>query len=887
MMRRKFSFNFRDTFGSGKSDRKGSKDGPIYSDDYSPPTSPHPGRRDPLPARVEVDLRLACAGIVNNTIPSDAYVDHENPYEQLGQPQLDHTAVRSKSDAVRQRSMSGSKHTRNFSNPAANNDLLEFPVPNGPVDRSKYAYKPDTALKDLFVDTDRSHYISLADRSRRRAESTTSLDTGAAQKAQTGRQASRSFSVASNLPLNQPPVRPKQVRRDLSQETDSSDPQTDLSEFPLSDSTAPTSATFSSKRSKYASYHAPTRVDPELEALKEGDRGRQRKSWYKPFTSGEDQGQDRGTSRSRSRARSFSRNLQEYVRPGSTRGSSRRRSRANSSHSRRSSASSGVIPGGKNVFSWKSWRQSWNSWRESGDFELDEKRLSARRSGASLRNRNTLNLNRELPPLPSIDQWQGEDSSSMNQEALEPAEDSLPEKPKHISALWNKSAAKRRSADLKKSAAEIKKEFRKSMGPPERKKHQPLDVQRKVDYRKSYSDFDFTHPSIPAPQFESPILPHVMATMIAPPLPTMNYAVPRKPVPLSKSTPTDSLMDGQEIPVSPPPAPEQEEIGVAKSTPDLTLVIPPLPTAAPPLAPQESVATEPISTESVSPEPVTAEEAPAEPRPTIGSAAASITDLKSKRKSGNYSWLPVEQEYKDLTPISRSASLSAKRRSGNYSWLPSESGMPPNPDHRLSMQLKRRSGNYSWMQVDGSGSSSPAADKSNIALKRRSGTYVSGTSSPAADKSNIALKRRSGNYVWVPPEIAETASSTTSTSEKRRSRLDMVPPITVPSAIPKRFLEKRQDPITGEVEFISRNGSMSSEGSAEFFNSLKTPKYQYADDISSLGTPSPITEKETKKFKWKLGKKRSTTWMDEMEKLGIKDGVLLQDQLNGAPIVRY
>ncbi|KAF2219049.1 hypothetical protein BDZ85DRAFT_60408 [Elsinoe ampelina] len=829
MMRRKFSFNFRETFGSGKSDGKGSKDGQSYSDEYSPPPSPHPGRRDPLPARTEVDLRLACAGIVNNTIPSDAYVEHENPYEQLGFPQLDYTAVRSKSEAARQRSMSGSKHTRNFSNPAANNNLPEFPVPNGPLDRSKYAYKPDTALKDLFVDSDRSHFTSLADRSRRRAESTTSLDKGATQKAPTGRQASRSFSVASNLPMNQLPVRPKQVRQ-----------------LPVNHATASASGTFTGKRAKYASYHAPARVDPEIAALKEEDRGRQRKSWYKPFAGGADegQGQERRESRSRSRARSITRGIQEYIRPGSTRGSSRRGSRARSSDSRRSSASSGVMPGGKNVFSWKNWRQSWNSWRESGDFEQDDRRLSNRRSGASLRNRNTLNLNRELPPLPSIDQWQGEDSPSLTQQALERTEDQASEKPKHIAALWNKSAAKRRSADLKKSAAELKKEFRKSMGPPSKQK-QP-DVQRKADFRKSYSDFDYTHPRIPVHQFESPILPHVMATMAPPPMPIITKAQ-RKPLPLSKSTPTDSLMDGQEVPVSPPPALDPEEIGIAKSTPELTLVIPPPPVTAPPPVPVEAVPSGPPSAESPPSDPITSV------------TTTSITDLQTKRKSGNYSWLPVEQEHKDVTPISRSQSVSLKRRSGNYSWLPAESGMAPNLDHRASLALKRRSGNYSWVPSE------------------------SRDSSPAGGRMSMSQKRRSGNYAWTPTEGGET-----SISEKRRSRGDMISPIVVPSAVPKRFLEKRQDPITGETEFISRMSSLSSQGSAEFFNSLKTPKYQYADDISSLGTPSPApSEKEGKKFKWKLGKKRSTTWMDEMEKLGIKDGVLLQDQLNGAPIVRY
>ena len=65
-------------------------------------------------------------------------------------------------------------------------------------------------------------------------------------------------------------------------------------------------------------------------------------------------------------------------------------------------------------------------------------------------------------------------------------------------------------------------------------------------------------------------------------------------------------------------------------------------------------------------------------------------------------------------------------------------------------------------------------------------------------------------------------------------------------------------------------------------------KYLYADDISSLHTPPPVPPKDNP-LKWlrKSKSKKQMTWMDEMEKLGVKDGLLLTDNLQGSPIVRY
>jgi len=75
--------------------------------------------------------------------------------------------------------------------------------------------------------------------------------------------------------------------------------------------------------------------------------------------------------------------------------------------------------------------------------------------------------------------------------------------------------------------------------------------------------------------------------------------------------------------------------------------------------------------------------------------------------------------------------------------------------------------------------------------------------------------------------------------------------------------------------------------STHLYNTIRIPHYQNADDIDTLKKlPSPVKEK-TGSIKWLWRKERRKTWMDQMETLGVKDGVLMTDQSTGPPIVRY
>ena len=106
-------------------------------------------------------------------------------------------------------------------------------------------------------------------------------------------------------------------------------------------------------------------------------------------------------------------------------------------------------------------------------------------------------------------------------------------------------------------------------------------------------------------------------------------------------------------------------------------------------------------------------------------------------------------------------------------------------------------------------------------------------------------------------------------------------------------LGRHTSPRLYDREFNRDNGAtnfVSTDVEVENYDRAKavSNKYLYADDISSLHTPPPVPPKD-KSLKWlrKSKSKKQMTWMDEMEKLGVKDGLLLTDNLQGSPIVRY
>lgn len=375
--------------------------GPHKADDRvplsSPPPSPYPGRRAPLPSKVETDLRLACAGVLVNTKPSHQYVPPDTHSTALQEPKqaLDYDAIK------RSASTRKSQDSRPFP-PRTDSTDDKHPL--------KYAYRPDAAIDQLFSKSDPTidPVQSVLGRSK--------YDTPMGSRAKTP----VPNSVLS--PASDAATRPRAVKRSVSGETNGSTPITDATEYQWSNSTAPTSAAITPARtSKRASSYIP--VEQEL-ALKNDATAIE---WMRSELERRRQKQDaeeaeqqqaalpplsRAPSRSRSirSIRSLRDNIKEYIRPSSSGGPNGENSRAPSRSASRSSLRSTSKSQEPDM------RGGWRSWGRTLKKEhaqTDVSRSNSRRGrGDSPKLSNSkkpeINLNRELPPLPSLDQWKDE-----------------------------------------------------------------------------------------------------------------------------------------------------------------------------------------------------------------------------------------------------------------------------------------------------------------------------------------------------------------------------------------------------------------------------------------------------------------------------------------------
>ncbi|KAK5139039.1 hypothetical protein LTR04_003944, partial [Oleoguttula sp. CCFEE 6159] len=82
-------------------------------------------------------------------------------------------------------------------------------------------------------------------------------------------------------------------------------------------------------------------------------------------------------------------------------------------------------------------------------------------------------------------------------------------------------------------------------------------------------------------------------------------------------------------------------------------------------------------------------------------------------------------------------------------------------------------------------------------------------------------------------------------------------------------------------------GGGSLAGSAALYD----PKYPNVVEISALRSPSAgLAPGEERKRFWTAlfrRKEREMTWMDRIEQMGVKDGIMLEDEIVGTPIVRF
>lgn len=399
---------------------------PLPDPDYSPPPSPLATRRPPLSASVEAELRIACTGILQHIKPSgQVFEEQANSNTSANKPQLDYAAI--KNSAVR--TTEGKANTR--VSKAARSAVTQEPSEGAaePIDPSKYAYKPNAPLKDLFGESDAAQY--QANVSRRRDDVSVAEPTRA--------------RPATARPLSQvvPPevafgdaARPRTARRADSNDTSGSTPHTDNAEYQWSNSTAPTSAVLTPGRS---SKRASSQLHMEQESASKADaaavewmrqelekRRKQKPVREAPVPAPQAIKVD---TRPPSRTKSIRDNIKEYVRPSTARGS-RSASRAESRSASRAGSRPATRGSGDEdqTVSRQPSTRGWRSWGRRKDDSTDSRRPSttgSSRGRSETRNgeasKTDVNLNRELPPLPGLDQWKEEE----------------PAKTRHIANLWN------------------------------------------------------------------------------------------------------------------------------------------------------------------------------------------------------------------------------------------------------------------------------------------------------------------------------------------------------------------------------------------------------------------------------------------------------------------
>lgn len=410
--------------------------------DYTPPSSPYPGRRAPLPPKLEAELRIACVNVLKNPRPSHTYVDeplkafkaHASADAPPAKAQLSYAAIKKSLDKPIDTSALLA-HA-----PTRSSDSDSFKTADGYIDgdSNRYAYKPEALTTDLFPE----HDPVLANTMRRRDELLAADPLHIRTKSGS---ISQAVSTKPSTIAAAPQDRSKYPLRSDSHSnpvgTNGSTPQTDVTEYPWSTSTAPTSAGVTPARtSKRASVHLQSDsefngkadgnpidwIRNEMDKRKAQHTRRRPSEIEKPGMHGHSRAPSKARSiRSmksmtsiKSFASSMADNVREYIRPNSSRNHSRAGSRSASRADRRAArdAATELERIERGPISRPPPRRDWRNW---GRNNKDEANTTVSRSGSTrgrsetrkaASSKSEINLNRELPPLPSLDQWAGQEA---------------------------------------------------------------------------------------------------------------------------------------------------------------------------------------------------------------------------------------------------------------------------------------------------------------------------------------------------------------------------------------------------------------------------------------------------------------------------------------------
>lgn len=363
-MKRKFSFNLAPVKVPSKSDlnvkaTSASSPSPKHElpkANVSSLTSPWINRRG-LDSRTENELRAACALILQDYKPSG----HE--FDSQAKPKLDFQGI----------------------NRPRNDSRVYKPVgradrPPSAHDTRKYSRKPETPLKDVFPSAPAQANISL-----RRADQRVAA--GDKEQAFTRSGKPPSIDVGRSTVIRN--------EHDSDDATSLRTPLTSSTEAHYNNaSTAPTSAALTSSRSsKRTSRQLETSVsavDAVPVEWRHHDIGKRPQNHAPPL-------ETKPTPPTPSRSRSIRSEIKEYIFPGSSAAS-----RKPSSESMRPQELTSDPKRGSSSYGWRSWGlQRKSSSRASSRPASSKGRIETREDEQT----SELDLNRQLPPLPSLDQW--------------------------------------------------------------------------------------------------------------------------------------------------------------------------------------------------------------------------------------------------------------------------------------------------------------------------------------------------------------------------------------------------------------------------------------------------------------------------------------------------
>jgi len=360
-------------------------------ENISPPDSPFINRR-PISQSTEAALRAACTAIVNATqLPDDDAVLVAKV------PDIDHAST----------THTTGKHSRKDSRPK----VLEGPVLAHPT---KYTYRPDTALQDLFPVSSKERKLMQTQTQQVQAQQNIPRRSESLQpkcktteKTAMARINSMPEEHASDLEVTSPVERPKTAPIAESSDVSVSTPvSASTDRMPNLASTALTTAAVTPSRpSERGSQQFVADNDQHQTIVEQVDAAAV--EWMRRELEKRRQRQDReaqtvqttqpvqrAPSRTGpSRGRSLSNGIRDYIRP---------RTASNSRPPSRGGGQGSESTGVSRVPSWRSWGLQ----RKSSKTSITDARIDPSSSQPDLRtNKKDVDLNRPLPALPSLETW--------------------------------------------------------------------------------------------------------------------------------------------------------------------------------------------------------------------------------------------------------------------------------------------------------------------------------------------------------------------------------------------------------------------------------------------------------------------------------------------------